>query len=41
MKFVGAIAIVVLGMAGLHFGIEYSGWVLSVGLLAVAAAICD
>jgi hypothetical protein len=30
-----AMALVLLGMAGLYFRIEYSGWVLFVGLLAI------
>ncbi len=32
-KAVVAVGLVSLGMAGLHFKIEYSGWVLFVGLV--------
>lgn len=33
VKPVAAVALVALGMAGLHFGVEYSGWVLFVGAM--------
>lgn len=33
MRYVAAIVLAGMGMAGLHFGIEYSGWVLLVALL--------
>lgn len=33
MKFVAAIAIIAMGMVGLHHGVEYSGWVLFAGIL--------
>ena len=33
-----AIALTVAGMAGLHMGIPYSGWVLFVGLVAAVGA---
>lgn len=35
MKYVAAAALVALGMYGLHLDIEYSGWVLAIGLLTV------
>jgi hypothetical protein len=35
MKYLTIVALVLAGMAGLYFKIEYSGWVLAVGLLAV------
>lgn len=31
------LALVLAGMGGLYLGIDYSGWVLFVGLLAVAS----
>ena len=34
MKFTG-IFVIAMGMAGLYFNVQYSGWVLFVGLLAV------
>lgn len=34
MKFLAIVAVVALGMYGLHLHIEYSGWVLLVGLVA-------
>lgn len=34
MRILLPIALVALGMAGLYFKVEYSGWVLAVGLLA-------
>lgn len=37
MKYIAAIAIIVLGMAGLYFKIEYSGWVLFVGCCVALA----
>lgn len=33
MRPLAAIGLVCLGMLGLHHGIEYSGWVLFVGLV--------
>jgi hypothetical protein len=33
MRYIAAVVLVGMGMAGLHFGIEYSGWVLLVALL--------
>lgn len=29
------VLVIVIGMVGLHFKVEYSGWVLFVGLLAI------
>ena len=37
-KAVVAVGLVVLGMAGLHFKIEYSGYVLFVGLMVALSA---
>lgn len=34
MKYLASIGLVAMGMAGLYFKVEYSGWVLCVGLLA-------
>lgn len=33
-KLIAAVSITVIGMAGLYFKIEYSGWVLFVGLVS-------
>jgi hypothetical protein len=33
-QLLAALAIIALGMLGLHNGVEYSGWVLFVGLIA-------
>ena len=35
---IGAVVTIGMGMAGLHFGVEYSGWVLAVGLLWACCA---
>lgn len=35
IQFLGAVVLVLAGMAGLHFGIDYSGWVLFAGLFGV------
>lgn len=35
IRFLGAVVLVLAGMAGLHFGIDYSGWVLFAGLFGV------
>ncbi len=35
IRFLGALVLTLAGMAGLHFGIEYSGWVLFAGLFGV------
>lgn len=35
IRFFGAMVLVLVGMAGLHFGIDYSGWVLFAGLFGV------
>jgi len=33
MKYVMALGLVFLGVAGLYFKVEYSGWILFVGLI--------
>jgi len=33
MKYAAAIALTAMAMGGLHFGIEYSGWVLFVACM--------
>ena len=33
MKYLAAIAMTAMGMLGLHFGVDYSGWVLLAGCL--------
>jgi hypothetical protein len=33
MRYLAAVALVVLGMVGLYNNIEYSGWVVAVGLI--------
>lgn len=33
-----ALMVIIAGMAGLYFKVEYSGWVLFIGLLAVESA---
>lgn len=35
MKAICCTALVLAGMAGLHYGVEYSGWVLLVALAGV------
>jgi hypothetical protein len=35
IRFFGAMVLVLVGMAGLYFGIDYSGWVLFAGLFGV------
>lgn len=35
VRYAAGLALVVLGMAGLYFKVEYSGWVLAAGLLVV------
>ena len=37
VQFLGCVALAIAGMAGLHLDIEYSGWVLFVGLFGVIA----
>lgn len=38
MKTLAYVGIIALGMLGLYLNIEYSGWVLAVGCLAI---VCD
>lgn len=35
IQYVGCVVLSIAGMVGLHAGVEYSGWVLFVGLLGV------
>lgn len=35
VTFVGCVVLALAGMVGLHFGVEYSGWVLFVALIGV------
>lgn len=34
-RYAAGVAIVAMGMAGLYFKVEYSGWIVAVGLLMV------
>lgn len=34
-----SVALVALGMVGLHFKIDYSGWVVFVGLLSASVTV--
>lgn len=35
MRYLAGITCIVMGMCGLYFGIEYSGWVLFIGLFVI------
>lgn len=38
-KILGSVAIIAMGIAGLHYGVEYSGWVLFIGCFCALGSI--